>query len=157
MHISKSKRCFNVKFLAYYFHVKTKMLASFHVYISVSLREPGNWLLSIFKEGFKNKAKFILSSDNLRGNLSCLCDKSSNVHFVSRKRISSTSIALLHQPFCMKDEWSPCRLPYFLVTVMCYFPPTILSSISFMFLSFSFRGLKNLVSSLMVVPGPWIL
>ena len=36
-HISKRKRCFNVKSPTYYFHVKTKILADFQICISVSL------------------------------------------------------------------------------------------------------------------------
>ena len=35
MLISKSKRCFNVKSSAYYFHLKTKALADFQICISV--------------------------------------------------------------------------------------------------------------------------
>ena len=37
MHISQ--RCFNVKFSTYYFHMKTKMLTDFQIYISVPLKE----------------------------------------------------------------------------------------------------------------------
>lgn len=110
-----------------------------------------------FKGGHYIKVKRYSRMIVLKGACHISLSNLSKVHFFQRNRISSAPPVLLHQPFCMKDEWSPCRLPYFLVTVMCYFPPTILSSISFMFLSFSFRGLKNLVSSLMVVPGPWIL
>ena len=36
-HISKSKRCFNVKSSRYYFHVKTKILVNFQIRISVPL------------------------------------------------------------------------------------------------------------------------
>ena len=36
-HISKSKRCFNVKSSTYYFHMKTKILADFQIYINVPL------------------------------------------------------------------------------------------------------------------------
>ena len=36
-HISKSKGCFKVKFSTYYFHIKTKILADFEIYISVAL------------------------------------------------------------------------------------------------------------------------
>ena len=36
-HISKSKRCFNVKSLVYYFHMKTKIFADFQICTSVSL------------------------------------------------------------------------------------------------------------------------
>ena len=36
-HISKSKRCFNVKSSTYYFHVKTKILPDFQIWISVPL------------------------------------------------------------------------------------------------------------------------
>ena len=36
-HISKCKRCFSVKSLTYYFHVKTKLLAEFQICISVPL------------------------------------------------------------------------------------------------------------------------
>ena len=36
--ISKSKRRFNVKSSAYYFHMKTKMLSDFQICISVPLR-----------------------------------------------------------------------------------------------------------------------
>ena len=36
-HISRRKRCFNVKSSTYYFHVKTKILADFQFCISVSL------------------------------------------------------------------------------------------------------------------------
>ena len=39
-HISKSKRCFNVKSSTYYLHMKTKILADFQISISVSLRKP---------------------------------------------------------------------------------------------------------------------
>ena len=39
MHISKSKKCFNVRPLAYYFHMKTKMLADFQICISMPLME----------------------------------------------------------------------------------------------------------------------
>ena len=38
LHISKSKRCFNVKFPTCYFHMKTKILADFQICISVPLR-----------------------------------------------------------------------------------------------------------------------
>ena len=38
-HISKSKRCFNVKSSTYYFHMKTKILADFQICISVPLTE----------------------------------------------------------------------------------------------------------------------
>ena len=37
-HISKSKRCFNVKSSANYFHMTTKILADFQICISVTLR-----------------------------------------------------------------------------------------------------------------------
>ena len=37
MHISKSKRCFNVKSSTYYFHMKMKILADFQIGISVPL------------------------------------------------------------------------------------------------------------------------
>ena len=37
VHISQSKRCFNVKSLTYYFHMKTKILTAFHICISVPL------------------------------------------------------------------------------------------------------------------------
>ena len=37
-HISKSKGCFNVKYLTYYFHMKTKILADFQISISVPLK-----------------------------------------------------------------------------------------------------------------------
>ena len=40
MHISKNKRCFNVKFSTYYFHMKTKILTYFQVYIGVPLSPP---------------------------------------------------------------------------------------------------------------------
>ena len=36
-HISKSKRCINVKCSTYYFHMKTKILADFQICISVPL------------------------------------------------------------------------------------------------------------------------
>ena len=36
-HISKSKRCFNVKFSTYYFHMKRKILTDFQICISVPL------------------------------------------------------------------------------------------------------------------------
>ena len=36
-HISKSKRCFNVKSSTYYFHIKTKILADFLICIIVPL------------------------------------------------------------------------------------------------------------------------
>ena len=36
-HISKSKRSFNVKSSTYYFHMKTKILADFQIWISVLL------------------------------------------------------------------------------------------------------------------------
>ena len=36
-HISKSKRCFNVKSSTYYFHLKTKILADFQICISVPI------------------------------------------------------------------------------------------------------------------------
>ena len=36
--ISESKRCFNVKSSAYYFHVKTKISADFQICVSVPLR-----------------------------------------------------------------------------------------------------------------------
>ena len=36
-HISKSKRCSNVKSSTYYFHIKTKILADFQICVSVSL------------------------------------------------------------------------------------------------------------------------
>ena len=38
VHISKSKRCFNVKSSTYYFHMKKKILADFQICISVPLR-----------------------------------------------------------------------------------------------------------------------
>ena len=37
-HISKNKKCFNVKFSTYYFHMKTKILADFQICISVPLK-----------------------------------------------------------------------------------------------------------------------
>ena len=37
MHISKSKRCFDVKSLTYYFHLKMQILADFQICISVPL------------------------------------------------------------------------------------------------------------------------
>ena len=39
-HISKSKRCFNVKFSTYYFHIKTNTMVDFQICISVPLRTP---------------------------------------------------------------------------------------------------------------------
>ena len=36
-HISKSKRCFNVKSSTYHFHMKTKILADFQICISIPL------------------------------------------------------------------------------------------------------------------------
>ena len=36
-HISKSKKCFNVKFSTYYFHMKTKIFTDFQICISVPL------------------------------------------------------------------------------------------------------------------------
>ena len=36
-HISKSKKCFNVKCSAYYFHIKTKIFTDFQICISVPL------------------------------------------------------------------------------------------------------------------------
>ena len=36
-HISKNKRCFNVKSSTYYFHMKTKILTNFQICISVPL------------------------------------------------------------------------------------------------------------------------
>ena len=38
-HISESKMCFNVKSPAYFFHMKTKILADFQICISVPLNE----------------------------------------------------------------------------------------------------------------------
>ena len=37
-HISKSKSCFNMKSSTYDFHVKTKIMANFQIYISVPLK-----------------------------------------------------------------------------------------------------------------------
>ena len=37
VHISQSKRCFNVKHSTYHFHMKTKILADFQICISVPL------------------------------------------------------------------------------------------------------------------------
>ena len=37
--ISKRKSCFNLKFLTYYFHMKTKILADFQICICIPLRE----------------------------------------------------------------------------------------------------------------------
>ena len=37
-HISKSKRCFNVKPSSYYFHMKTKILTDFQICISVNFK-----------------------------------------------------------------------------------------------------------------------
>ena len=39
-HISKSKGCFNLKSSAYYFHMKTKILADFQICVSVPLIFP---------------------------------------------------------------------------------------------------------------------
>ena len=36
-HISKRKRCFNVKSSTYYFHMNTKILADFQICVIVSL------------------------------------------------------------------------------------------------------------------------
>ena len=38
-HISERKRCFNVKSPAYFFHMKTEILADFQIAISVPLNE----------------------------------------------------------------------------------------------------------------------
>ena len=40
MHISESKRCYNVLPLVHYFYVKTKILADFQIFISVPLSPP---------------------------------------------------------------------------------------------------------------------
>ena len=37
-HISKSKMCFHVKSLTYYFYMKTKILPNFQICISVPLK-----------------------------------------------------------------------------------------------------------------------
>ena len=37
-HVSKCKRCFNVKSLTHYFHVKTKIFADFQICIRVPLK-----------------------------------------------------------------------------------------------------------------------
>ena len=41
--ISKSKTCFNLKFSAYHFHTKTKILADFQICISVPLNNLRNY------------------------------------------------------------------------------------------------------------------
>ena len=43
VHISKSKRCFHMKSLTYYFHMKTNILADFQICISVPLSR-GKWM-----------------------------------------------------------------------------------------------------------------
>ena len=42
VHISKSKRCFNVKSSIYYLHMKTKILADFQICIIVPLTKDVN-------------------------------------------------------------------------------------------------------------------
>ena len=59
MHISKSKRCFNVKSSTYYFHMKTKILADFYIYISVPLRKSTRTTKKI---SFLLKENFLLST-----------------------------------------------------------------------------------------------
>ena len=59
-HISKSKRCLNVKSSTYYFHMKTKILGEFQICISVPLIElPKN---SILPTGFRFICLLILSN-----------------------------------------------------------------------------------------------
>ena len=42
-YISKSKRCYNAKPLAYNFHLKTKISVDFHICISVTLMYGPEW------------------------------------------------------------------------------------------------------------------
>ena len=51
--MSKSKRYFNVNFLTYYFHMKTKILADFQICISVPIRKRDQ--LKYLKNRFDNK------------------------------------------------------------------------------------------------------
>ena len=47
-HISKSKRCFNMKSSTHYFHLKTKALADFQICISIPL----SWMETLIFESF---------------------------------------------------------------------------------------------------------
>ena len=78
-------------------------------------------------------------------------DKNLKINFFQRNRISSASPVLLHQPNRQKDDWGPSRISHLVVTAMCYFPPPLLYSISFMF-----YRIKDLVSNLALATGSWI-
>ena len=52
VHISKNKRCFNVKSSTYYFHMKTKILAYPQICISVPLTLERTVFLKNFKNFF---------------------------------------------------------------------------------------------------------
>ena len=56
-HISKSKRCFNVKSSTYYFHVKTKILPGFQICISVPWRLL--WYKSVLNWGWGKPERFV--------------------------------------------------------------------------------------------------
>ena len=95
--------------------------------------------------------KLIVKDDNLRGDLWYICDKSCKVHFFQRNGISLSSSFLLHQAFFIKDDYSQSRMYQSVVYKMCYFPPTFL-----FFICFIFRSLKHLGSNLMVTTNTWI-
>ena len=54
MHVSKSKRCFNLKSSTYYFHMKTKILADFQICICVPLNFSLNFNFSCFDHNSNN-------------------------------------------------------------------------------------------------------
>ena len=56
MHISKNKRCFNVKCLAYCFHMKTNILTDFQICISVPVKCDACAILVSFIQ-FKKREK----------------------------------------------------------------------------------------------------
>ena len=67
LHISKSKRCFNVKSSAIYIHMKTNILADFQICISIPLMS-----MSFGKYFFKAKLPFSASSTESKNRLKSL-------------------------------------------------------------------------------------
>ena len=105
-----------------------------------------------FLRGYFNQGQPILKNDNLKGNLSCFCPKNSSIHFFS-SGIPSISQVLLHQPFCMKDDYSSSKRCQFLVSVICHFHQTLAFYFFFFFFVFWCFGAKR--SAFKLYGGHW--
>ena len=59
-HISKSKRCFNVKSPTYYFHIKANTMADFQICISVTLKMVTNMELALTNMSFIHNSACVI-------------------------------------------------------------------------------------------------